>query len=92
MPYDAPFFGTDVLHDPPDTGRIALFSHNHDVAIHRDNQLVVLGLNKTAVDLSSTTRSRWYVHAASRTDAALRNLGVAYFQTASDLFKTHRYD
>ncbi|MGB7904763.1 MAG: sulfatase-like hydrolase/transferase [Steroidobacteraceae bacterium] len=90
MQYEAPFFGIDALHERPDHTRIALFSHNHDVAILRDNQLVVLGLGKTHQSLTYDPMARTF---RSRTDdAALRDLGVAYFQTASDLFKTNRYN
>jgi phosphoglycerol transferase MdoB-like AlkP superfamily enzyme len=90
MQYEAPFFGIDALHERPDHTRIALFSHNHDVAILRDNQLVVLGLGKTHQSLTYDPLDRTF---RPRTDdAGLRDLGVAYFQTASDLFKTNRYN
>ena len=52
LPYEAPFFGIDALHESPEHSRIALFSHNHDVAILRDNELVVLGLGKTHQSLT----------------------------------------
>ncbi len=42
---EAPFFGQDALHSPAE-GRVALFNHNHDVAIYRDGRLVVFGLGK----------------------------------------------
>ena len=45
LPYEAPFFGQDVLSTPPEH-RIALFNHNHDVAIYRDGRMVVFGLKK----------------------------------------------
>jgi phosphoglycerol transferase MdoB-like AlkP superfamily enzyme len=89
LPYEAPFFGIDALHAPPGHTRVALFSHNHDVAILRGNELVVLGLNKTheALTYDPVTKT-FQPHAA---DEALRELGIAYFQTAADLFKTGRY-
>ena len=90
MRYEAPFFGVDVLHEPDDSTRIALFSHNHDVAILRDNRLVVLGLGKTHQSLTYDPVAKSFKPRAD--DEALRDLGVAYFQTASDLFKTNRYN
>ena len=90
MQYEAPFFGIDALHERPDHTRIALFSHNHDVAILRDNQLVVLGLGKTYQTLTYDPVAKIFGPRAD--DPALRALGVAYFQTAADLFKTSRYN
>jgi len=90
LSYEAPFFGIDSLHERSDHTRIALFSHNHDVAILRDNQLVVLGLGKTHQSLTYDPLAKTFKPRAD--DAALQDLGVAYFQTASDLFKTNRYN
>ena len=90
LSYEAPFFGIDSLHERPDHARIALFSHNHDVAILRDNQLVVLGLGRTHQSLTYDPLAKTFKSRAD--DAALRDLGVAYFQTAADLFKTNRYN
>jgi phosphoglycerol transferase MdoB-like AlkP superfamily enzyme len=90
MQYEAPFFGIDALRERPDHTRIALFSHNHDVAILRDNQLVVLGLGKTYQTLTYDPVAKIFRPRAD--DPALRALGVAYFQTAADLFKTNRYN
>ena len=39
--------GQDSLNSPAE-GRVALFNHNHDVAIYRDGRLVVFGLGKSA--------------------------------------------
>ena len=90
LPYEAPFFGIDALHERQDHARIALFSHNHDVAILRDNQLVVLGLGKTHQSLTYDPAAKTFKPRPD--DVALQDLGVAYFQTASDLFKTNRYN
>jgi phosphoglycerol transferase MdoB-like AlkP superfamily enzyme len=90
LSYEAPFFGVDALHERPDHARVALFSHNHDVAILRDNQLVVLGLGKTRQSLTYDPLAKTFKPRAD--DTALQDLGVAYFQTASDLFKTNRYN
>jgi phosphoglycerol transferase MdoB-like AlkP superfamily enzyme len=89
LPYDAPFFGSDALHDRMQK-RVALFSHNHDVAIFRDNELVVLGLGKTTATYRYDKAHGTFTPAIDRT--GLQALGVAYFQTAAELFQAHRYE
>jgi phosphoglycerol transferase MdoB-like AlkP superfamily enzyme len=88
LPYEAPFFGQDALHTP-DAGRIALFNHNHDVAIYRDGRLVVFGLNKSVETLHYDVKTDRYTPAPR--DPELEQLGVAYFQTAYELFEEKRY-
>jgi phosphoglycerol transferase MdoB-like AlkP superfamily enzyme len=90
LPYEAPFFGIDALHEPPDQARIALFSHNHDVAILRGNELEVMGLGKTHESFIYDPRTQSFSRHAD--DPALLDLGIAYFQTAADLFKSGRYN
>jgi len=68
---EAPFFGQDALHSPAE-GRVALFNHNHDVAIYRDDP----GMDS---------------YAPAPRNPALERLGVAYFQTAYELFESGRY-
>lgn len=89
LPYEAPFFGIDVLHASPEH-RIALFSHNHDVAIYRDDELMVMRLGKTSQAYRYDRASGTFT--AEPDVQNLLPLGVAYFQTAADLFKAHRYD
>jgi phosphoglycerol transferase MdoB-like AlkP superfamily enzyme len=89
LPYEAPFFGQDVLHTP-EASRIALFSHDHDVAIYRDGRLAVLGLDGSVHDYLYDR-----VHGTfgrTQPDPALDALGIAYFQTATELFQSHRYE
>jgi hypothetical protein len=69
---------------------VALFSHNHDVAIYEDGKLVVLGLGGTS-SAYSYDRTRDSFMPLPR-DRALEDLAVAYFQTASELFASHRYE
>jgi phosphoglycerol transferase MdoB-like AlkP superfamily enzyme len=90
LAYEAPFFGIDALHEQADHTRVALFSHNHDVAILRGNEMEVLGLGKTSKSLTYDPVTKTFKPHAD--DPALRGLGVAYFQTAADLFKSHRYE
>jgi len=89
LPYEAPFFGQDVLHAPEST-RVALFSHDHDVAIYRDGRIAVLGMDGTINDFLYDRDNERFTPAEP--DPALDALGVAYFQTASELFKQHRYE
>jgi arylsulfatase A-like enzyme len=84
LPYEAPFFGQDVLHTP-DASRIALFSHDHDVAIYRDGRIAVLGLDGTVRDYLYDREHGTFEKA--RADPDLDALGIAYFQTATELFQ-----
>lgn len=86
--YEAPFFGQDVLHTPGQQ-RVALFSHNHDVAAYRDGKLVVLGLNQQVTTLQYTAATDSYTAIAA--DASLTQLATAYFQTGYELFTQRRY-
>ena len=89
LPYEAPFFGQDVLHSP-ESSRIALFSHDHDVAIYRDGRLAVLGMDGKVHDFLYDRSDESFTPVAA--DPELDALGIAYFQTASELFKAHRYE
>ncbi len=89
LAYEAPFFGQDVLHFP-DAPRVALFNHNHDVAILEGNSLVVFGLHKRIENYQYDQGSDTYRPAPHNPE--LENLGIAYFQTASELFRTRRYN
>ena len=90
VPYEAPFFGIDVLHASDGAERVALFSHNHDVAILRGDRMVVLGLGKTSQSLRYDAATDGF--SAMTDDDGLRGLGIAYFQTAAELFRSHRYE
>jgi len=89
LPYEAPFFGQDVLSTPPEH-RIALFNHNHDVAIYRDGRMVVFGLKKEVSNYRYDPATDRYSPAPP--DPELERLGIAYFQTAYELFASHRYE
>ena len=84
LPYVAPFFGVDVLKHP-EAARIAVFNHNHDIALMRDDKLVVLGLNHSEKFLEyDKARDRY---APVQRDTALESLAIAYYQTAFELFR-----
>jgi len=89
LPYEAPFFGQDVLH-APESSRIALFSHDHDVAIYRAGRLAVMGMDGKVRDYLYDREHESFTPVAS--DPELDALGIAYFQTASELFQAHRYE
>jgi hypothetical protein len=88
LPYEAPFFGRDALRTP-EQGRIAFFNHNHDVAIYRDGRLVVYGLGKRVSTFRYDPGSDAYAPAPR--DPALERLGIAFYQTAYELFESGRY-
>ncbi|MGH8239786.1 MAG: LTA synthase family protein, partial [Steroidobacteraceae bacterium] len=88
--YAAPFFGEDVLHARRAEHRVAFFSHNHDVALYQDGELAILGLNKSIEDVFYDPATDSYRPAPA--NPALNDLAVAYYQTAFELFRHHRYN
>jgi len=97
LPYQAPFFGQDVLHWPEGEPRTLLFNHNHDVAALRDGKLCILGLHQSA-ECQSYVRTpgapgpaTTHFSQLDQPDAELVDLATAYYQTAYDQFQTHRY-
>jgi len=89
LPYEAPFFGQDVLHSS-EASRVALLSHDHDVAIYRNGRIAVMGLDGAVHDFEYDRAGERF--SPSAPDAELDALGIAYFQTASELFESHRYE
>jgi len=89
LPYSAPWFGQDVLHTPED-GRVAYFAHNHDVALLRGTALQILRLHKAATTWHYDAATDRYTPAAP--DAGLRAAVIASYQTAYELFRSHRFD
>lgn len=89
LSYHAPFFGQDVLDSRPES-RVAFFSHNHDVAIYKDGELAILGLNKSVQNVFYDPASDSYRPAPA--NPRLNDLAVAYYQTAFELFRERRYN
>jgi phosphoglycerol transferase MdoB-like AlkP superfamily enzyme len=90
LPYTAPWFGQDAL-NTPEEGRVAFFSHNHDVALLRDGELSILGLRKQVTNKRyDAATDRYDNHAPA--DPAINDLAIAYYQTAYELFKTRQYN
>jgi hypothetical protein len=89
LPYSAPFFGEDVMHASAGN-RVALFSHNHDVALYRNGELAILGLGKSVENLRYDRVTDSYRRIDP--DRKLNDLAMAYYQTAFELFRDRRYD
>jgi phosphoglycerol transferase MdoB-like AlkP superfamily enzyme len=89
LSYHAPFFGEDVLHSRPEN-RVAFFSHNHDVALYKNGELAILGLGKSVQDVYYDPATDRYRPAP--VNSPLNDLAVAYYQTASELFRERRYN
>ena len=96
LPYEAPFFGRDVLHHP-DPHRVLLFNHNQTVALLRDEELALLGLQRRARsvhhqrDPRRAPRERDAYEPIPR-DAQLVDLATAYYQTAAAMFQAGQYE
>jgi hypothetical protein len=96
LPYEAPFFGRDVLHYP-DSRRVLLFNHNQNVALFRGDELAILGLHKTALSVvhhRDPARPRKDRDRYDRIpeDRALVELATAYYQVGSGMFQAGRYE
>lgn len=88
LPYQAPFFGQDVL-THPDAPHFAVLNHNYDVALYRDGELVVLGLDHKSSAYRYDAAVDRYTPIPG--NAALERLAIAYFQVAFDLFREHQF-
>lgn len=88
LPYEAPFYGQDVLAADPAAPRDILLNHNHDVALLRGEKMAVLGLNRQG--RTFRYRPRVDALAPAPDDPRLLDLAAAYYQTAFDLFRGRR--
>lgn len=89
LPYEAPFFGANVL-ACSNANRVALFNHNYDIAAYRDGTLSILGIGKNERTMTYDRDHDSYEPALP--DADLTNLSVAIYQSAYELFQTHAYE
>lgn len=89
LSYTAPFYGQDVLAPGAEKSRAILLNHNHDVALYQNQQLVVLGLNKSVATFHYDPKRNLFSPAFY--DQHLTDLATAYYQSAFDLFSHHRY-
>ena len=89
LPYTAPFYGSDVLHEPAGTLRPILVNHDHDVGLLAGNRLAVLGLRgATATYLVDRVDDQLQ---PTKTDQDLTDLATSYYQTAFELFSRGDY-
>ncbi|WP_432823150.1 LTA synthase family protein [Trichloromonas sp.] len=89
LSYTAPFYGQNVL-NPVAGARPLLLNHNHDVAYIDGERMVVLGL-QGATDFFRYSADSDSLEPAEA-DPALADRATAYYQTAFELFKSHRYE
>jgi phosphoglycerol transferase MdoB-like AlkP superfamily enzyme len=89
LPYQAPFFGRDILADTPNPP-IMLFSHNHDVGLYDGEHLIVLGMQRQVWNYRYDRTADHLIE--SPHDPNLEKLAVSYYQTASELFRDNRYE
>jgi hypothetical protein len=88
LPYQAPFYGQDVLHAPAGQARPLLLNHDHDVGLLLGDHLAVLGLQRQ-IQTYRVGADDSLIPIAE--DPQLTDLATAYFQTAFELFKNHQY-
>lgn len=89
LPYTAPFYGQNVL-NPAGGNHPLLLNHNHDVAYIEGDRMVVLGLQGATDYFRYHADNDGLDPIAADTDLADR--ATAYYQTAFELFKSHRYE
>lgn len=87
--YAAPFYGQDILHIADTALHPILLNHNHDVALYQNQQLAILGLNKHSETVNYLPDNN--IFSPAKNNMQLIDLATAYYQTAFDLFKRHRY-
>jgi len=88
LPYTAPFYGENVM-AAGGVEHPILLNHNHDVGLYRAGKLVVLGLNNELGFFNYDPEKD--LLAPAETDRDLADLAIAYYQTAFQLFREHRY-
>lgn len=91
LPYEAPFFGQDVLRWNPAEPRSLLFNHNHDVALLQEGRMQILGLNRRSQTesyerLSNASGEDRDRYTPLPEDAALANLATAYYQIGYETY------
>ncbi|HUR40432.1 MAG TPA: LTA synthase family protein [Verrucomicrobiae bacterium] len=94
-PYEAPFFGQDVLHWAGGP-RTLLFNHNHTVAAFRDGHLAILDLNRKVScqnyqRAAGSARRESDQFTAEPCGKELVELATAYYQVGYELFTQGQY-
>ena len=89
LEYTAPFYGRDVLHASASPSQPILLNHNHNVALLDGNDLIVLGLNQAKAQYRYDPLTDRQVSVP--VNDHMLSKSIAYYQTAFDLFRSHRY-
>jgi arylsulfatase A-like enzyme len=91
-PYEAMFFGQDLLKSRPEAGR-ALLNHNRDIGLLAADRLVVLGLMQTEEFYAGDPKRVEMKLVSKPTDAEreLEQDAIALYQVADDLYVHRRY-
>lgn len=87
-PYEAPFFGRDVLNDDLREPLLP-FNHNHDVALLRDDKMVILGLQQRVDAVHYDRTERIFERIEADPDSV--ELTTAMYQIADAHFHNHTY-
>jgi len=87
LEYEAPFFGQDVLHTRGP--RTLLFNHNYQIAVYSGNELAILDLQQDADSYLYDKSADRFTHLQPNEENI--DLAVAYYQTAFQMFRQHRY-
>src|SRR5207248_2896634 len=91
-PYETLFFGRDLLHSPPEGGRV-LLNHNRDVGLFRQDRMVVLGINK-AVEYyhgNPKAESMHRMPGPDDIDLEVEKDATALYQMADELYTRERF-
>jgi len=91
-PYETLFFGRDLLHAPPEEGRVFI-NHNRDVGLLVRERFAVLGLRKS-VEFFRGDPKAGDMKAVTAPDAADKELetdAAAFYQVADDLYVHQRF-
>jgi phosphoglycerol transferase MdoB-like AlkP superfamily enzyme len=91
--YAAPFFGNDLLSQPPDGPGRAWLIHNRNIGLLTDTNLTVLGLRGTTTFYSRENRESDRFERLGTSPALLTQAdrAAATFQAASVLYEGRRY-
>ncbi len=90
-PYVSAFFGRDLFKIDPTSGR-SLLNHNRDIGLFENDELVVLGLNKTAEYYEGNPkRSTLAPTTSSAANKTTEEDAIALFQVADDCYVHDRF-
>ncbi|WP_160164647.1 LTA synthase family protein [Pedosphaera parvula] len=91
-PYQTMFFGRDLLHSPPEGGRV-LLNHNRDIGMMRDNRMVVLNMFKSSEFYHGDPKTEGMkkITSPDAADLEIEKDAMALYQSADELYTHERY-